>query len=395
MRTRFPIATMTLAVMLAGRVTMAATPEGKAMLTKQDLFEGERGGHKIYRIPGIVVTAKGTVLAYCEARRDSLGDYGEITTFLRRSTDGGKTFGKPKQISHFGERVTRPTTKPNEEPQQTIDNPVAVPDRDGPVHFLYCQNYERAFYLRSDDDGQTFGPPLDITAAFEGFRGKVDWKVIATGPGHGIQLKSGRLVVPVWLAHGKRFQHGPSVVATIYSDDHGKTWHAGEIALPETDDITSPNESVIVELADGSVMLNGRSPSKASRRLVTVSRDGATGWSAPRFDDALWEPICAAGLTNVPGQPGVLVFSNPRNLKLDDDDQPVPAGQAKRRNLSIYVSRDDGNAWGPPRTLEEGTSAYSDLAALSDGTILCFYERDLRLTLARFNLAWAAGQDAK
>lgn len=361
------------------------------MLTKLDLFEGDRGGHKLYRIPGVVVTARGTVLAYCEARRDTPADYGEITVFLRRSTDGGQSFGPPRQIAHFGARVTRPLTGPGEEPQQTINNPCAVADRDGSVHFFYCQNYERVFYMRSTDDGETFSQPIDLTSVFDSLRDKVDWRVVATGPGHGIQLHNGRLVVPVWLAYGERFKHGPSLAATIFSDDHGKTWRAGDIALPNSDETGSPSESVVVELADGSVMLNGRNSSKTSRRLVTTSRDGATGWSEPRFDEALWEPICAAGLTNVRGRPGVLVFTNPRNLKLDDDDRPIPGANAKRRNLSAYVSRDDGRTWNRPRTIEEGASAYSDLATLPDGTILCFYERDSRLTLARFNLAWAAG----
>src|SRR2546429_160136 len=83
------------------------------------------------------------------------------------------------------------------------------------------------------------------------------WRLGATGPGHGIQLSSGRLLVPVWLALGTAGNgHGPSVNATVYSDDHGATWHRGEIAVPDTPEFPSANETAAVQLADGRVMLN-------------------------------------------------------------------------------------------------------------------------------------------
>src|SRR5581483_4992340 len=159
----------------------------------------------------------------------------------------------------------------------------------------------------------------EITAAFEEFRSHYDWKVLATGPAHGIQLKTGRLVVPVWLSTGTGgHAHRPSVTATIYSDDHGKTWQRGDIAVPNTNEWMIPNETVIVELADGGVMLNVRSESLAHRRIVTVSRDGATGWSKPRFDDALLEPICMASIVRFSKRPdhdkNRIVFANPHNL---------------------------------------------------------------------------------
>ena len=329
-------------------------------------------------------------MAYCEARKNSPGDYGEIETHIRRSTDGGLTWDRARQIAHMGPRIEGNPAKPVDsgDTEQTVNDPVAIADRNGAVHFLYCVNYERAFYMRSEDDGLTFGKPVDITSAFEAFRSKYDWQVIATGPTHGIQLKSGRLLMPVWFAFGGRGKHGPSAVGTIYSDDHGATWKGGDVVIPNEGAFKSPNESVIVELADGRVMLNARSPSEPNRRLVTVSPDGISNWSTPKFDQELWEPICAAGLTSMPNEPQTLIYSAPRNLKLDDNDQPVPAGQGARRNLTIYLSEDDGSSWKARRTLEEGTSAYSDLAVLADGTILCFYERDQRLTLARFNKAW-------
>src|SRR5262249_23178878 len=153
----------------------------------------------------------------------------------------------------------------------------------------------------------------------EKFHPAYDCKVFATGPDHGIQLRSGRLVVPVWLSTGTGGNaHRPSVTATIYSDDGGKTWNAGEVAVPNTEGKINPNETGPIETADGSVMLNVRNESKKHRRIVTVSKDGATGWSKPSFDEALKEPICMGGIvrysTSPPADRNRILFCNPDNL---------------------------------------------------------------------------------
>lgn len=370
-------------------------------LEKIDLYEGGKGGHDLYRIPGIVVTSKGTALAYCEARSDRRSDWGEIEIHLRRSTDGGKTWSPTRQIAHFGPRIEgNPRKKTGGEHEQTVNNPVAIVDhKTGAVHFLYCINYAHCFYMSSDDDGLTFSKPVEITQAFEGFRPKCNWKVLATGPGHGIQLENGRLVVPIWLAYGKTGDHSPSMAGTIYSDDHGQTWHAGDIALPNTPEYINPNETSAVQLADGRVLLNNRNVSKPNRKLVTTSKDGATGWSKPVFDKALWEPVCMASICRLSMKPADdknrILFSNPYTLPLDKEGKEIPAGRGKRQNLSIKLSYNEAKTWPVNKTLEAGPSAYSDLAVLPDGTILCFYERDKRITIARFNLEWLTdGKDA-
>lgn len=341
-----------------------------------------------YRIPGIVVTAKGTALAYCEARKNNSKDWGEIEIHLRRSIDGGKTWLPSQHIAHHAARIEgNPRKKTGGEHEQTVNNPVAIVDREtGAIEFLYCVNYARCFSMRSTDDGATWSTPQEITAAFEPFRKTYDWKCIATGPGHGIQLKVGRLVVPVWLAYGGIGDHGPSACGTIFSDDHGKTWKAGDIAIPNAGEFGDPNESILAPLSDGRVILISRNESKPNRKLVTISADGATGWSKAEFHPALWEPRCMASLLAHPS--GALLFSNPHTLPLDKTGKEVPNGKGKRENLSIKLSRDDGKTWPVNKTLESGPSAYSDLAALPDGTVLCFFERGDTITCARFNLEW-------
>ncbi len=378
----------------------SASPGFAADPEKIDLFEADKGGYAIYRIPGVVVTKTGTVLAYCEARKTTRGDWGTIDILLRRSTDGGKTWDDPKKIADVpGPKEKNPVAlaqKLANKDDVTYNNPVMIADKSGAVHLLFCLEYMRCFYARSDDDGKTWSKPEEITAsAFDPLKKDYDWKVLATGPGHGIQLKSGRLLVPVWLSTGTGgHAHRPSVVTTIFSDDFGKTWKHGEIAIPNTKELVNPNESCVAELPDGIVMMNTRSESKDNRRLVTLSADGATKWSKPAFDDALPEPICMGSLLAVPGKKPVLLFSNPDNLQKAGKDG-TPGATRDRKNVTVRLSEDNGKTWLAKRSVESGMSAYSDLALAKDGTALLLYERAGekvanygRLTLARFPVEW-------
>ncbi|MEK0445765.1 MAG: hypothetical protein RLZZ399_1086 [Verrucomicrobiota bacterium] len=369
-------------------IASAAEP----VIQKQTLFKAGENGVVLYRIPGMVVTPKGTVLAYCEARRHSRGDWGEIEVHLRRSTDGGNTWTPARAIAHSGERIEGNPHKPAEgRNEQTVNNPVAIVDgKTGVIHFLYCVNYARCFYMKSDDEGATFSAPKEITQAFEPFRKWCDWKVLATGPGHGLQLRNGRLAVPIWIAYGKAGAHAPSMSGTIYSDDQGITWQAGDIAFPNTPTWKNPNETALVELSDGSVMLNARTTANANRRLVAVSPNGATDWTIPRFDAALLDPKCMGSLLRIPSgsAQGRLLFCHPYNLKYDAGGREVPGGYGARKNLSIQISEDDGLTWSAPKTVEEGPSAYSDLGLLPDGSVLCFYECKDTLAIAHLSSEW-------
>jgi len=384
----------------------AAQPIAKPFLEKTNLFEEDKAGFRLYRIPGIIVTAKGSVLAYCEARKFTVADRGELEIHFRRSTDGGKSWSSAKQVAHLGPRLSRnphmPEAKksknmggPNE---QTVNNPVGIAGRDGTVHLLYCVEYMRCFYIRSEDDGVTWSAPVEITSTFDQFRSELDWQVIATGPGHAVQLRSGRLVAPFWMATYEKQAELRKAVGVIYSDDNGKTWLRGEIAL------RNAGEPNIAEIPDGRVLVTARNGDPRSRRVVAYSPNGATGWSKPEFIEHLLEPGCMAGIVSHPGTAPrtkpFLLFSNPDTTKRAHKD---------RINVTIKLSEDGGRTWPVSRVLQPGPGAYSDLAVLPDGTILCFYEsgdpeaprKNGRpwaysfLTLARFNLEWLIGGNAK
>ena len=397
---RIPLVTALLVPCLLQCSGSPESPGASTGIRTARLYEANTGGYAHYRVPAIVVSPAGTVMVAVEARVSSGGDWGRQDILLRRSTDGGATWDEPRKIVDLpGAPAQNPAALDQglAEPGVTTYNNI-VPIVDAPagaVHFLFCSAYARAYYMRTEDDGDTFSEPVDITDTFEGFREEYAWRVLATGPGHGIRHSSGRLIVPVWLSDGTGgHAHRPSIVSTIYSDDGGTTWERGEVVVRHPD-LKNPSETLAVELSDGSVMLNIRHESPNHRRAVTVSPDGATGWEEIRFDEALVEPICMASLLRVGN---ALLFANPDSTEPRNPENPL--GNWKRQNLSIRLSEDEGRTWPYKRVIEPGVSGYSDLAADAAGAVYCVYEDGTPsdrgthvkyLTVARFDVDWIRG----
>lgn len=373
----------------------------EAGIEKVNIFEAEVGGYVHYRVPAIAVSPQGTVMAMAEARKSERGDWGTQDILMRRSRDGGKTWDAPRKIARVeGEIELNPASLAQDLAQPgevTYNNIVPIVDSErGVMHFLFCIEYARAYYMRSEDDGETFSTPVDITSTFEEFKSEYDWMVIAAGPGHGIRHSNGRLIVPVWLSDGTAGRaHRPSIVSTIYSDDAGATWRRGEVVVRHPE-LKNPSETLAVELADGSVMLNIRNESPEHRRAVSISPDGAAGWSPVRFDDALVEPVCMGSLIRADD---ALLFANPDTTEPRNPDEPL--GSWKRQNVTVRLSEDDGKTWSYKRVIEPGMSGYSDLAVGPDGAVYCIYENGTPsgsythikyLTVARFDLDWVRGR---
>lgn len=337
------------------------------------LFVAGENGYHTYRIPSLLVSAKGTLLAFCEGRKAGRGDSGNIDLLLRRSFDGGKTW--------------QPTQVVWDDGDNTCGNPCPVIDRDtGTIWLVLTHNLGQdtqaqilngkskgtrtVWVTKSTDDGKTWAKPVEITSNVK----KPDWTWYATGPGVGIQLKSGRLLIPCdnYVAQTKARQSH-----VIYSDDKGSTWKLGGVVGPDC------NESQAVELADGTVMLNMRSYLGNNRRLVAHSKDGGLTFAKPAEDAALIEPVCQASLVRYPGDKPRLLFANPASTK--------------REKLTVRLSGDDGKTWPSAGVLHEGPAAYSCLAVLPDGVIACLYERGGKqpyenITFARFSLEWLTGR---
>ena len=345
---------------------------------QQDVFVSGEGGYHTYRIPALLVSAQGTLLAFCEGRRHSSHDYGEIDLLVRRSVDGGATFGPTQVIAS--------------RPGLTCGNPAPVVDEtNGTIWLLFCQNLadgpeamiiageapRTVWVTCSQDDGASWAEPHEITAAVK----PSDWTWYATGPGHALQLSGGRLLVPCDHVLGvHRDRQGIYRSHVIYSDDHGETWSIGGLAPHER-----VNECMALETRDGRVYLNCRSIGPA-RRSSTWSADRGLSFGPVTVEAALPEPGawgCEASVLYLPavaGGAGTALFAN-------------PADAERRIRLGVRVSHDECATWSEPRTLWAGPAAYSDLAALPDGTVGCLYERGEagpyeRISLARFDLAW-------
>ena len=353
----------------------------KPWVEQSELWLSGQGGYHTYRIPALAVSPRGTLLAFCEGRRDGRGDAGVIHLLLRRSHDDGATWTAPQVVVA--------------QDGMTCGNPCPVVDATtGAIWLPFCKNLAdgdeglivqgkapRTIWLtKSADDGVTWSEPTELTASVK----DPSWTWYATGPGHGIQLASGRLVVPCDHIVGVAFhRRDPYHSHVIYSEDHGVTWHIGGIVEEGT------NECAVVEMADGALYINCRNYRGEKRRAYAWSHDGGLSFTPRQWEDALVEPICQAGMTAAPlGGPdeglGVL-FSNPASRE--------------RERMTVRLSRDGCRTWPVSHVLHAGPAAYSDLAFLPSGVVCCLYERGdahpyERLTLARLRLDWLrAGND--
>jgi len=375
-------------LLFAGNLVVRAGAVERRGLEQTDVFVQGRDGYHTYRIPSLLAIQTGTLLAFCEGRKNSASDTGDIDLLLKRSSDCGKTWSPQEVIWDDG---------PN-----TCGNPCPVVDETTGVIWLLLTHNEagdheaaiarqlahatRTVWIsRSEDDGQTWSKPVEITSAVK----DASWGWYATGPGVGIQMRhglhAGRLVIPCDhsydlpegdAAPGK-FGYGSHV---IYSDDHGKSWQIGGKVRPNV------NECQVVEMADGrgTLLLNMRAYFKRSRRAQSISRDGGLTWTPPQDHPDLMEPVCQASLIRYSwpesGGRNQILFSNPADGK-------------HRRAMTVRLSYDEGKRWPQSGLLHSAAAAYSCLARLPNGRVGCLYECGQtnayeRITLANFSLEW-------
>ncbi|MBI2425156.1 MAG: exo-alpha-sialidase [Candidatus Hydrogenedentes bacterium] len=326
---------------------------------RQAVFTSGEGGYHTYRIPSLLATPQGTVLAFCEGRKGAQSDTGDIDLLLRRSSDYGETWGPVQVVWDDG--------------GNTCGNPCPVVDeRTGTIWLLLTHNLGQdkeseiiggtsegtrtVWVAHSTDEGATWAPPKEITSTTK----LPEWTWYATGPGVGIQLRygaqAGRMIIP--CDHKTRGDALGYFSHVIYSGDQGASWQLGGRTQDGVD------ECQAIEREDGSLLLNMRRSSRneLENRVLSTSNDGGMTWSALTHDAALPEPKCQASLIKTVGAGRPLVlFSNPADHK-------------KRVRMTVRLSEDDGKTWAHSRVLHEGPSAYSALAPLQDGVFACLYE---------------------
>ena len=337
-----------------------------------DVFVAGESGYHTFRIPSVIATAKGTLLAFAEARRAGAADAGDIDLVLKRSADNGRSWSSLAVIGDNG---------PN-----TFGNPCPVIDRTtGTILLLATQNRgtdaekdiiagtsqgtRTVWVMKSGDDSATWSAPSEITSSVK----RPDWTWYATGPGVGIQTRAGRIVIPANHAEAGTGVHRSHL---FFSDDAGHTWTLGASADLGT------NESQVVELANGQLMVNMRNhpPQPENFRMIATSDDGGRTLSAARPDRTLIEPPAQASLLRLSTDgDGRLLFANPASTK--------------RERMTVRLSNDNGATWPIARVIHDGPAAYSSLVVMRDASIGVLFERGDRtpyekVTFARFTLDW-------
>jgi sialidase-1 len=333
-------------------------------LSTVDLFNtGMQEGVSCYRIPAIITAPNGDLVATIDERVPSCGDLKwskDINIIMRRSSDNGKTWTPIETVINF------PEGESASDPSMIVDNIT------GEIFLFY--NYmnldtEKDIYylhvMKSGDNGKTWSKPEDITSQIAKPEWYKDFKFITSG--RGIQTSTGKLLhCMVNLDSGMHL---------FGSDDHGKTWYF--IDTP----ISPANESKVVELEDGSWMVNARSNDKKGMRYVHISTDEGKTWTT-KAEPLLTDPGCNASIIRYTSikdghKKNRLLFANANSVK-------------GRENMTVKISYDEGKTWSKGKTVYKGSSAYSSLTILENGKIGLFFEKDkyTKNVFTSFSLAW-------
>ena len=324
------------------------------------IFKSGSEGYNTFRIPSIITTDSGVVLAFAEGRKNSSSDSGDIDLVLKRSIDGGKTWGDLIIIRDDSTNVCG-------NPSPVIDRKTGKifllstwnrgDDTESEIINMTSVDTRRVYVMNSIDEGLSWSKPIEITNMVK----KPNWTWYATGPVHGIQIregsKKGRMIIPcdhIEANTKKYYSH------IIYSDDGGSSWNIGGTTPQD-----QVNECSVAEIGKGKLILNMRNYDRTQmNRKISISNDYGESWGDIYDDKALVEPICQASILRYSFKGygrNDLLFIN-------------PADKNKRLNMTLRLSNDLGRTWKGEFILHEGPSAYSDITKLRNGNVGCLFE---------------------
>ncbi len=372
-------------------IWMGTALRAQGLFEQTELFVGGQDDYNTYRIPALICTKKGTVLAFTEGRKDVGKDGGPTDIVLKRSL-GNAGKWTPAYVPLQSEGRNRHNTMmwlPLQVIFRSTDgdaymNPVPVIDQtDGTIYLivnLFKQPYKDGnapiWLTKSTDEGATWSQPVEITQGTG---------IHEIGPGVGIHLRSGRLVVQVYDG-------------VIFSDDHGKSWKFGGVAPGDW------NETQVVELVDGSLLFSRR---KSPNRVILYSKDDGQSWSQPVADPDLPDPDCQGSMIRYTRKDdgytkNRLLFSNPVSGTIAAGS--VESDPRGRFNVTVRMSYDEGKTWPVEKLIRKGPGAYSSMTVFPDGSVGILFETGEtygsfaehygKEVFARFTVDWlTAGKD--
>ncbi len=306
-----------------------------------DLFDNSMNSEVFcYRIPSLVATTNGTLIAAIDERNNSCGDLKwnrDINIVIRKSFDDGKTWTKIEKI------VDYPFGRSASDPSMIVDKKT----NEIFLFFNYmdldnAKDIYRFMVIKSSDNGENWSKPVEITNNIIKKGWEKDFMFITSG--RGIQTKDGTLLH--CLVNLNKGTH------VFGSKDHGKSWFLIDTPLNPGD------ESKIIELSNGNWLVNSRVNSNDSR-YSHISKDNGQTWATYKNKD-LQDPGCNASLVKYDE---LLLFTNAFDSKY-------------RKNLSLSISEDQGRTWAKNQTIYTGESAYSSMTKLKNGDIGVFFEKD-------------------
>lgn len=350
------------------------------------VFISGQDGYKSFRIPAIIKAANGSLLAFCEGRVQHAGDFGDIDLVMKRSTDGGKTWGELNIVVDYQD--------------MQAGNPASVVDLldpaypDGRIFLFYNtgNNHEgevrkgnglrEVWYITSEDNGNTWSEPVNITRQVhrpkqpqhdETYYFPEDWRSYANTPGHALQFEDGQFKGRIFVAANHSSGEPREAFKDYrahgyYTDDHGKTFK-----LSEDVPFEGGNESMAAVISEDRLLMNTRNQQgNVRRRIISISDDGGATWDTTYYDQQLPDPV---------NQGSVLSFSEKkRNDVLAFCNA---ADTAARDNLTLRLSRDDGKTWFFNKTIAKREragkgdyAAYSDIVQLDSRRIGVLFEKN-------------------